>query len=285
MDLNELQRFLNRHMQEQNRTARPDFEGYSPDEMHRILHYPFEPQSPIRLQPLSDADYRAIPILNLSRYLAGLLEASGEIRLTAKGYLPPKIVLDIYGQGFHADLAVETFNAKIAREADSESVHLTKTLLILSGLAKKRNNALSLTATGKKYLHDPENFLKSLLKTYCQKLNWAYLDGWGEQPIGKLGCGFSLILLANYGQTERDADFYAQKYLATFPAILQAITSTFAPPAVLAARCYVWRTFEKFMTYFGLTASRHEGDRLLGKRFVRQSDIFDKLIGISPHQG
>lgn len=44
--------------------------------------------------------------------------------------------------------------AKLYKEADSESVHLTRILTELSGLAKKRNNKLSLTKIESKTISD-----------------------------------------------------------------------------------------------------------------------------------
>ncbi len=51
-------------MNEQNNRSIQEFEGYSPFEMHHILHFTFAKDSPFQLQKLSDTDYKKIPILN-----------------------------------------------------------------------------------------------------------------------------------------------------------------------------------------------------------------------------
>ena len=49
--LEDLQKHLDKIMQEQNTRSIPDFEGYSPAEMHDLLHFTFEESSPISFQP------------------------------------------------------------------------------------------------------------------------------------------------------------------------------------------------------------------------------------------
>ena len=77
-------------MNEQNKRTIADFEGYSPFEMHQILHFTFGPVSPINVQKLSDPDCKKIPILNQVKYLMDLIAKNEEIKLTNKGFLPQK---------------------------------------------------------------------------------------------------------------------------------------------------------------------------------------------------
>ena len=46
MMLEYLQKHLDKIMQEQNKVSIPDFEGYSPPEIHAMLHFIFEESSP-----------------------------------------------------------------------------------------------------------------------------------------------------------------------------------------------------------------------------------------------
>lgn len=98
-----MQQFARQYMDRQNNRSIPEFEGYSPNEMQYLLHDPFGPDSPLKLNVLDEADYRLIPMLNMIRYLGGLLKKTGEMKLTAKGYLPVKIVADLYEQGFYKE--------------------------------------------------------------------------------------------------------------------------------------------------------------------------------------
>jgi hypothetical protein len=50
----ELQRHIDEIMNEMNNRGLPDFEGYSPIEMHHIIYDTFSDNSPIQLSKLSN---------------------------------------------------------------------------------------------------------------------------------------------------------------------------------------------------------------------------------------
>ncbi len=278
MDLEDIQRHIDKVMREQNNQGRPDFEGYSPNEMHQILHFTFGPDSPVKLQKLSDSDYQKIPILNQVRYLTDLIIERGEIKLTNKGFLPTKIVSDLYQQGFLKDEHIERNISKLYKETDSMTINLTRILIELSGLTKKRNGKLSLTKASKKILSDNYELLRLILLTFATKFNWAYYDGYGDNQIGQLGYGFSLILLSKYGQEKRLDTFYADKYFNAYPLLLESIEPSYGTLESYAARCYSIRTFERFLDYFGLIMIEKEGKWLNSKKYITKTDLFDRLI-------
>ncbi|MEX1259721.1 MAG: hypothetical protein WEA58_02545 [Balneolaceae bacterium] len=102
--------------------------------------------------------------------------------------------------------------------------------------------------------------------------------GYGQNNIGQLGLGFTLVLLSKYGNEKRPASFYAEKYLNAFPELLQSIDpKSYATREDQAFRCYSIRTFSRFLAHFGLI----EVD--LYKPFGAEADIsktalFDKFI-------
>ena len=49
---------------------------------------------------MTEPDYKKVPLLNQIKYLAGLIDSQGELKMTSKGFLPVKVVADIYQQGF-----------------------------------------------------------------------------------------------------------------------------------------------------------------------------------------
>lgn len=284
MKLEDIQKQLNKVMQEENNRAKPDFEGYSPYEMHQILHFTFGAESPIQLQKLSDQDYQKIPILNLIKFLAELIRKNGEIKLTAKGYLPTTIVANVYNQGYMNDHYLELRNIKQIKEADSTSVTLTRILLELSGLAKKRNGKLSLTKAADKILPDNFELLKLIINTFGSKFNWAYFDGYGENQIGQLGYGFTLILLSKYGNEKQTDTFYADKYFEAFPLLLDSLKPTYGTLEKYSTNCYSLRTFEIFLVYFGVIEIEKIGKAWDTVTNISKTELFDKLIGVSPHR-
>jgi hypothetical protein len=259
-----------------------DFEGYSPYNMHQLLYFPFEDESPLKLQKLTEAEYRNIPIFNQVKYLANVLAEHKELKLTKLGFLPVKVVADIYSQGFMKDKHIESGISKLYKETDSMTIHLPRILLEISGLTKKRNNKLSLTKKGEEIIQDDYKFLNLIINIYTSKFNWAYFDGYGENKIGQLGFGFSLILMSKYGHEKQAHTFYSDKYFKAFPRFIQdAVVPSYSTLKRYTTNCYSTRTFDRFLEYFGLVKINKEKGWNTPK-FVDKTDLFDKLIQISP---
>lgn len=283
MDLNDIQKHIDRVMNEQNNREIPDFEGYSPFEMHHILHFTFDSNSPIILQKLADLDCLKCPMFNLVKYFLNLVNEKGEIKLTGKGFLPTKIVQDIYNQGFLEEYQFSFGISKLYKESDSLTVNLTRLLAELAGLTKKRNGKISLTKAGEKITSDNQKLFDLIFKTMTQKFSWAFYDGYEDQQIGQFGFGFSLILLSKYGEEKQLDNFYSKKYLKAFPQFLESITPTYGTVEEYASNCYSVRTFQRFLSFFGLIEMEKQGNGLDRKIFIKKTELFDKLIKVRPH--
>jgi len=281
--MEDLQRHIENIINEQNNHGLEDFDGYSPFEMQLILHNTFESNSPVQLQKLSNSDYTSIPILNQIKYLGDLIDKKGELKLTEKGFLPRKIVAEIYAQGFIPDELVESGILKLSNESDLMNINLTRILLEISGIGKKRNGKLCLTKNGEKLLSNNFDLLKQIFISFGFKFNWAYYDGYGENQIGQLGFGFSLILLSKYGSEKQVDQFYGKKYLKAFPMLLENVEpSEFNTRESQAIKCYSLRTFDRFLDYFGLIKIDSD-EKSDSPKFIRKTELFDKVIKIQPH--
>ncbi len=281
--MDEIQKHIDQIMNEQNNRGIPDFEGYSPTEMQFILYDTFGKNSPIQLLELSEPDYNNIPILKQIKYLLKIIDEKGELRLTAKGFLPTKIVSNIYDQEFIKDEMIESGISKLYKETDSMSINLTRILSELSGIVKKRNKKLSLTKKGKKELNDNRKLFENIITTFGTRFNWAYYDGYGNNQIGQLGFGFSLILISKYGSEKREDSFYSKKYLSAFPLLIEQIEpSNFRPREKQASDCYSLRTFDRFLDYFGIIKIESEA-KWNSKKFIKKTELYDKLIKVRPH--
>lgn len=283
MDLKDIQKHLDQVIGEQNNRPIPEFEGYSPFEMHKILHFTFAIDSPLKLQKLSESDYQKIPILNQVRYLTDLIDKNKEIKLTNKGFLPTKIVSDLYSQGFLKDEHVEKGISKLYKETDSMTINLTRILIELAGLTKKRKGKLSLTKSSQKILGDNEKLLRQIFLTYTNKFNWAYCDGYGENQIGQLGYGFSLILISKYGLEKRLDSFYAERYFKAYPRLLDSVEPDYGTLERYSTNCYSVRTFNRFLDYFGLVNIVEQGNGLDSITYITKTDLYDRLIKCTPH--
>ena len=284
MDLKDIQRHIDQVMNEQNNSSVQEFEGYSAFEMHHILNLTFETNSPISFQKLTDSDYAKIPMHNQIKYFLDLIKKTGEIKLTAKGFLPTKIVKDIYVQGYLEEPLFTSGTHQLYKESDSMTVNLTRLLVELSGLTKKRNGKLSLTKKGEEISSDSFKLFNLIFKTITTKFNWAFYDGYGDNQIGQLGFGFSLILLHMYGETKRHDTFYAEKYFNAFPDLVDSEPlSDFDTPIERARSCYSLRTFDRFLDYFGLIQIETAREKWKTDKYITKTDIFDKLIKVRPH--
>ncbi len=284
MDLGDLQKHIDQVMKQQNNRAIPDFEGYSPFEMHHILHYTFEPNSPIILQKLAESDFLKCPMFNMVKYYLDIVRNLGEIKLTAKGFLPTKIVHEIYSQGFIDEHQFSSGISKLYKETDSLTVNLTRLLAELAALTKKRNGKLSLTKTGEKIASNNQDLLELIFKTMTQKFSWAFYDRYEDQQLGQFGFGFSLILLSKYGTEQRINYFYSDKYFKAFPQFLESITPFYETVEKYAGNCYSIRTFERFLSFFGLIEIEKVGNGFDKKNYITKTELFDKLIKVQPHK-
>ncbi len=282
MDFMDIQKYAEQFMQERNSRSIPEFEGYSPTEMHQIFHFTFEAQSPLKIQKLNAEDYEKIPLLNLVKFLLQLIEKNKEIKLTEKGFLPTKFVFEIYNQGFLKEDHIEKGIVKLNKELNSMTIRLSRFLLEISGLVKKRNGKLSLTQKAKEFQEDNHKLLLLILETFSKKFNWAYFDGYGENQIGQLGFGFSMILLSKYGNEKQLATFYATKYFNAFPQFLELKVSEYETVERFISDCYSIRTFDRFFDYFGVINIETIGLGFNRVTYISKTNLFDKLIKCEP---
>ncbi|MBC8346188.1 MAG: hypothetical protein ISR82_06375 [Candidatus Marinimicrobia bacterium] len=268
---------------DQNYKGVPAFEGYSPVEIHAILYETFNQSSPIQLNTLTESDYKKIPLLNQIKFLIEIVDSQGELKLTSKGYLPPKIVKNLYNQGFLKDYFIDSGISKLSKELDSVIVTLSRILLEISGIVKKRKNKLSLTKKGKKLSKNNYKLLKHIFSVFGSKFNWSYFDLFGEDNIGQMGFGFTLILLSKYGNNKQLDTFYADKYFNAFPMLINySIKSSYETPESHAFDSYSIRSFDRFLDYFGLINIEQE-KKWDADKYISKTDLFDSLISCTPH--
>jgi hypothetical protein len=281
MDLDGINKVIKKEMEKQNKTGLAEFEGYSPEEMHHIIHFLFDQSCAVQIKQLSKEEYAMIPILSGVKFLVNYLLENEKIKLTAKGFLPTKIVAELYQQNYFTEEIIESGISKLYKETDSLFVNQIRIIAELSGVVKKGKGILSLTTKGKKCLNNEQNLLEDLFRVYCRKFNWAYYDGYAMTEIGRLGCGFSLILLNKFGNVKMNQNFYAEKYFTAYPMLKENIQSNYSTVEEYVANCYTLRTFDRFGSLFGLVQFER-GARYSGPVFVQKTKLFDCVFKFSP---
>lgn len=238
-----------------NSISMDDFSGLTPNEMHELLYHPFERSSPVCLRNmLDDAILNEVPIFLLAEEYLKIFAREKQIKLTPLGFLPKKIMVELYDKGILPDEHIEAGIFKLNREQDCISIMSMRYAMELGGLVKKQNGKLSLTKKGIMFAESQNRlqFFKLFFQSFTEKFSWGYNDGYTEAPIGQFGWGFSLYLLHKFGSKPQNAGYYAQKYIAAFPQWMDYFESD----EVFTAKeeyihCYGIRVFERFSLWFG----------------------------------
>ncbi len=277
--IDDLNKMLGEKMTTINSRPVADFEGLSPDKMHQLLHFPLGEASPIRLKLLSAEQYHQIPLFNQVLWLLREIEGAGGIKLTQAGYLPVRVVKDLYAQGFITDNYVELGHQKLNKEMDSRSVHMTRILVELSGLVRKQHGKLVLVKSKMNIVNNNKALFDVIFHTFTEKFSWAYLDMYHSEQFAQFGWGFSVFLLSKFGDVERDAAFYAKKYIKAFPMLINDFGGVYMSPEEMAVHAYTYRTFELFLNYFGLVELRpHGGTSFLPETyFVKKTPLVEMI--------
>ncbi|MWP48686.1 MULTISPECIES: hypothetical protein [unclassified Gilliamella] len=269
-----------------NNLPHEDFEGYSPYEMGSLLNFLNDPRSPLKINVLSDKAYKEIPLLNQTCLLMSILEEQENLLLTKVGNLPPKWVKALYVLG-PPELAIEMSSKNVIKEQDTIAVQLARIILKIYRLCKQRHNKLSLTHHGKKLLNNKPALLHGILHVLTYQFNWGYFDGYGNFEIGQLGFGFTLVLLAKYGDKPQPAEFYADKYFKAFPQLLidNNNNSQFRHNKKSLKYCYYFRNFDRYLSYLGLVNITKVPSTLEEKYLIQKTPLFDQLITVVAPQG
>ena len=237
--------------------------GFTPDQMYRMSYMPFELGCPVQLRSLTDEQIGQVPFMRQVLHLMGLLY-SGELKLTAKGYIPPKIVEDLYEMGEHS-WNTDWFKQK--SEPKTEEVQVLRVVLRECGLIKIRTGKMSLTAKGKKLLFDRNELMRTVMLFLLRDYNTGWLDLCEDLEVGHVGRLYSLWLLHKYGGEWRHTDFYTAEYAKAFPMMSDY-------------RAYGYRAFTRLFRLIGLCkVNERPEDRGPGwGQKVIKTDVLDMMF-------
>lgn len=278
--LAEAQAFAERFMQERNQTPNSDFHGLSPEQMHRFLHYPFD--SP---QLVSFADHVDLPSAAPIMTLFGLLTtgiAEHRLKATLKGNLPRDFcratALAAMGEaGYHEHTKYGGINC----EDDYYVLHLTRLIGELAGLIRKHKGRFILSRECRTVLDKAgaPAIYPLLLRTYAQKFNWAYADGYPDLNLVQQSFLFTLYLLLRFGETERSHVFYEDAFTHAFPALLKEIEpSPYSNAEDTLRSCYTFRTMVRFAAFLGLATVERIGTDIPYHYRVTKLPLLDAAV-------
>jgi len=252
--LSEVQAFVGRHTQQRNQRPLDEFCGLSPEQMHRLLDFPFASPELVRLPEVLDTSPTA-PIVTLFVMLLEAIGAKG-LKPTAKGNLPRKFcreaALAYWGEEVYQE---NTRFGGINREDDFLDLHITRLTAELAGLIRKYKGRFILSRDCRSLLAEKglAALYPRLFKAYVEQFNWGYWDRYPELRFMQTAFLFSLYLLMRYGDTWRPHEFYEDSFLRAFPMLLDDLPQDRVyTPEEEVRHCYTWRTLVHFVGFFGL---------------------------------
>ncbi|MBU2677487.1 MAG: SEC-C domain-containing protein [Gammaproteobacteria bacterium] len=267
--LTEAQAFVERHMQQRNQRPLDEFHGLSPEQMHRMLHFPFASPELAIFPDVLDTSPTA-PIMTL---FGMLVEAIGEkgLKPTAKGNLPRKVcreaALAYWGEEVYRE---KTRFGGINREEDFFDLHIARLVAQLAGLVRKYKGKFILSRNCRALLAEKglAALYPLLFRTYVERFNWSYRDRYPELRFIQTAFLFTLYLLTRYGGSWRPHEFYEDSLLHAFPMLPDELPQhpVFSPEDEVR-RCYTWRTLVHFVGFFGLAAVEPVSDKRIDREY------------------
>ena len=252
--LAEAQVFADRHVREQNQRGLDEFHGLSPEQMYRMIYFPFASPELVCFPEVIETASTA-PIMTLFALLTEAIGKQG-LKATAKGNLPRKFcreaALVYWGDEVYRE---RTRFHGINREDDFPDLHITRVVAQVAGLIRKYNGKFILSRNCRALLakQGAAALYPRLLTAYVEQFNWSYRDRYPELRFVQTAFLFTLYLLTLYGDASRPHEFFEDAFLRAFPTMLDEVPQhPIFTPEEEVRRCYTWRTLVHFIGFFGL---------------------------------
>jgi len=278
-----LGKLISGHQHKINSIGLEDFDGLSPEQMHRLLHTPFSPQSLMSVKVDIERHLDKVPLFKLSELLLSEIQSAKVIKLTAKGNLPVRICELLHSQ----DLIQWEFMQYVKRVTEDDIPYIwpLKQCLLDTGNIKRRSNSLSLTRQGEMFLKGPAVLrFTSLFNYFSSQFHWGnFYDIDDDGKCGQLGWAYSLLLLSRYGSKPYESEFYSLKWMQAFAKGLWEADQQESESEALEFyhRAYAVRFFESFANWFGLVNIERAPARehaFMKEMLITKSALFDQLF-------
>jgi hypothetical protein len=279
--LEEAQAFLNQITQQQNRRRLDEFHGLSPEQMHRMLNFPFASPELVRFPEVLDANPPA-PILILFKLLTDAIGEQG-LKPTAKGNLPRNFcreaALAYWGEQHYQE---NTRYGGINSEEDFADLHITRGVAELVGLIRKYKGRFILSRDCRRLLagNGMSAIYPKLFRAYVEQFNWAYRDGYPELRFIQSAFLFTLYLLMRYGDILRPQVFYEDAFLGAFPRLMDEVPpGQIISPDATVRTSYTWRALVHFAGFLGLATVEPVSDEFLCREYrVKALPLLGQIV-------
>lgn len=273
--------FIGNFIQGHGQAPIDDFCGLSSEQMHRLLHFPFETPQLVTFPSRIDIAPEA-PLMTLFRLLADAIGEEG-LKATATGNLPRNFCRDaalafLGEEGYRKRTRYGGINA----EPDFSELHVTRLVADLAGLTRKYKGKFILSGECRKILKKEgwPGIYPRLLRAFAREYNWGYKDRYQEFSIIQHSFLFTLYLLQRFGAEWRTSTFYADIFLRAFPAVLgEARPYPFESAEEQITRCYTIRALDRFAEFLGLVEiERDPTDKYANEFRLRKLPLVDHVV-------
>jgi hypothetical protein len=280
--LEEANAFLSQHMQRRNRAPKDEFDGLSPEQMHRFLYFPFETPDLASFPSCRDAVPEA-PILTLFSLLVEGLGDQG-VKTTSTGNLPRKLCRDIAMAYMGEKKYQENYRfSELRTEPEFFDLHVTRLVSDLTGFVRKYKGKFIVSSECRKLIskHGLAAIYPKLFREYATRYNWAYRDLWQQILLIQQSFLFTLYLLKRHGTEWQRSRFYEDWFLRAFPSVLQEVAPLrdyFSSEQILRS-CYSLRCLESFAGFLGLAEiQRDSAERYADDFRLRKLPLLDHIV-------
>ena len=230
-----------------------DFAGLSPNQVHQLLQDFLGHGSVVQLTGTEQICREDLPLV---WYVSDLLDRlhDSALKLTGKGNLPTQVVQSWYDEGLLPAAIANPGNAPRMREDAFPPAQVAKHLSLILGYAKKRHNALSLTAKGRKMREQGKGLLfRELFLGQLGRFNLGWSDGYHPSSALQHVFGFLAYLLLRHGERERSTQFYADQIQRAFPVLEEHFPDHRLHDALRV------RLLECFLAHYGMVRLKPAG--------------------------
>ncbi len=279
--LDDVQNFADGFMDRRNRAVLDEFHGLSPEQMYMLLYSPFDSPGLVTFPEHISLTPEA-PILTLFSLLADAIGEQG-LKCTATGNLPLafcKAAAKIFR------ISTDEGNLRriggIRSELDFFELHVTRLVSVEAGLVRKYKGRFKLTRECQRLLagSDPAAIYLRLFRSYAQRYNWSYGDGYPELPFIQQSFLFTLYLLHRHGAAGKPESFYADAYLQAFPMLAEEVEpESYSTPEAQVKNCYALRTLERFAGFLGLARVENVSTKTSPGAFrITKKPLLDQVL-------
>ena len=280
--IDDVNTFINRHMQKQNSAVIEDFHGLSSEQMHRMLHFSFETPDLVTFPACLDITPEA-PILTLFKLLTDAIGDDG-LKATATGNLPRNFCREAakayWGE---EEYARWSRHGELRSEDQFAELNVTRLVAGLAGLVRKYKGKFIIGRECRKIMaeHGMAGVYPRLLKAFVKDYKWGYVDRFQEIPMVQQSFLFTLHLLNEYGAEWHSSLFYEDSFLKAFPMVLREVApiSDYYPPEKSLRGCYSVRCLERFAGFMGLAEIERDPAKSFLEDFsLRKLSLLDHVV-------